>query len=186
MRNVLIHQASIVNDGCIFEGSVLIEKDCIKTIYKESVPEDVIQNSSIIEAKGMFLFPGIIDVHVHFREPGLTQKGGFVSESAAAVAGGVTSYLEMPNTKPLTTTLEAWNEKKDLAAEKSLANFGFFLGATNSNLDVLLKADYSSVCGVKVFMGSSTGNMLVNELQTLEEIFKSVSVLWQCMLNRKL
>ncbi len=175
MRNVLIHQASIVNDGCIFEGSVLIEKDCIKTIYKESVPEDVIQNSSIIEAKGMFLFPGIIDVHVHFREPGLTQKGGFVSESAAAVAGGVTSYLEMPNTKPLTTTLEAWNEKKDLAAEKSLANFGFFLGATNSNLDVLLKADYSSVCGVKVFMGSSTGNMLVNELQTLEEIFKSVS-----------
>lgn len=174
MRNVLIHQASIVNDGCIFEGSVLIEKDCIKKIYKEAVPENVIQNVTIIEAKGLFLFPGIIDVHVHFREPGLTQKGGFVSESAAAVAGGVTSYLEMPNTKPLTTTLEAWNDKMNLASEKSLANFGFFLGATNSNLDELLKADYSTICGVKVFLGSSTGNMLVNELKPLEEIFKSV------------
>lgn len=174
MHRYIIHQATVVNEGRSFTGSVLVEGDTISAIYEGPVPESVLSSSTVIDANGKFLFPGIIDVHVHFRDPGLTHKADLISESRAAVAGGVTSYLEMPNTKPLTVTLEAWQEKMELAEEKSIANYGFYLGATNENLGELERADYSRVCGVKVFMGSSTGNMLVGQKQALEGIFKTV------------
>lgn len=173
-KNTLIHNATIVNEGRTFEGSVHIVNERIAGVFTGCVPAEVLNESELIDAKGKLLLPGAIDDHVHFRDPGLTHKADLNTESRAALAGGVTSFMEMPNTKPLTVTRQAWSEKMQLAAERSLANYSFYLGATNDNLDELASADFTSVCGVKVFMGSSTGNMLVGQQEALERIFKSI------------
>ena len=174
----LIHQATIINEGKTFVGSVLIEKDKIAEVYTNDVPENVMQRcSEIIDARGLYLIPGAIDDQVHFREPGLTHKGDLYSERRAAVAGGVTSFMEMPNTNPQAVSLGALEQKFELAAEKSAANYSFFLGATNDNIKELLKVDKKNVCGVKVFMGSSTGNMLVDNRKALQQIFAEVDTL---------
>ncbi len=170
----IITNAHIINEGERFFGSVLIEGEFIKTIFKdEIVPDEVLKSAEVIDAKGRYLIPGVIDDQVHFREPGLTHKGEIATESRAAVAGGVTTYMEMPNTKPQATTQEELAKKYDRAAQVSAANYSFYMGATNDNLDEVLKTDPQKICGVKVFMGSSTGNMLVDDEQTLAEIFKN-------------
>lgn len=174
---MLIHKAAVVNEGETFVGSVLVEDDKIAKLFRSPVPEDVLNKSRVIDASGLYLLPGAIDDQVHFREPGLTRKGDIFTESRAAVAGGVTSFMEMPNTKPQTVTIDLLNEKFDLGHEKSAANFSFYLGATNENLKELKKADPKHVCGVKVFMGSSTGNMLVDEREALQRIFAEVDML---------
>ena len=173
----LIRNATIINEGISFIGSVLIEGEFIKSIYKgNDIPEDIVNQSKTIDATGLWLTPGIIDDQVHFRDPGLTHKGDIESESRAAIAGGVTSYMEMPNTNPQTVTIEALNEKFEKAANKSYANYSFYLGATNDNLNELRKVDRKNVCGVKIFMGSSTGNMLVDKQKALEAIFSEVDI----------
>ena len=176
MKPLLIYEATIVNENKKQTGSVLIKTGKIDTIYNKKVPRDVIQSSETINAKGKYLFPGVIDEHVHFREPGLTYKADILSESKAAVAGGVTSYMEMPNTKPQTITTRALDDKLSIAATKSLANYAFYIGATNDNLDELLRVDPTKTCGIKVFMGASTGNMLVNNPDTLKHIFSEVKI----------
>lgn len=173
----LIKHANIVNEGRTFKGSVLIDDNLIAGVYEENDDIDVVGQVEIIEADGLWLMPGVIDDQVHFREPGLIHKGDIHSESRAAVAGGVTSYMEMPNTNPQTTTIELLEEKYALGESKSLANYSFYLGATNNNIRELLKIDSSKVCGVKVFMGSSTGNMLVNDVEALNRIFAEVPAL---------
>ncbi|MDR1679820.1 MAG: dihydroorotase [Prevotellaceae bacterium] len=174
---ILIHNATIVNERTISSGSVLLENDIITRIFNAEIPAEIQQQAQIIDASGKYLFPGVIDDHVHFRQPGLTHKGDIASESRAAVAGGVTSYMDMPNTVPQTTTIELLEEKMKLAAENSLANYSFFLGATNDNLQEIKKINPKTVCGLKLFMGSSTGNMLVNEEAILEQIFAESPVL---------
>lgn len=174
---LLIHQATIINEGDSFTGSILIENDIIQSIFKGDVPEAVLNQSKVIEAKGLLLLPGVIDDQVHFREPGLTHKADIASESRAAIAGGVTSFMEMPNTKPQTTTIEALHQKFELGEQKSFANFSFYMGATNDNLAELKKVDSKNVCGIKVFMGSSTGNMLVDNKETLSAIFAETDML---------
>lgn len=172
---ILIAGASIVNDGRIFAGSVLIGNGLITDIFLEgrnNFDLQGLQDVIIIDARGKYLIPGVIDDQVHFREPGLTYKGDLHSESRAAVAGGVTSFMEMPNTDPKTVTINLLEQKFDLASRKSMANYSFFLGATNDNLEEIEKADPSVVCGLKVFMGASTGNMLVDDPHVLEKIFK--------------
>ena len=177
MKSQLIINAVIVNEGRQEKGSILIREGRIAGIYAKEIPAFAFEDSEIIDAGGKYLLPGVIDDHVHFREPGLTHKGDIYSESRAAVAGGVTSYMEMPNTVPQTTTQERLAEKFALAAQKSLANYSFYIGATNDNLDELLKSDFSKTCGVKLFMGSSTGNMLVDDHVMLENIFSRVPAL---------
>ena len=177
MKPLLIHEATLVNENKKQTGSVLIRAGKIDTIYYKKIPRDVIQSSETINAKGKYLFPGVIDEHVHFREPGLTYKADILSESKAAVAGGVTSYMEMPNTIPQTITTKALDDKLSIAAGKSLANYAFYIGATNDNLDELLRANPENTCGIKVFMGASTGNMLVNNPDTLKHIFSEVNTL---------
>jgi len=177
MNPLLIHEATIVNENKKQTGSVLISEGKIDTIYYKKIPHDVIQSSETINAKGKYLLPGIIDEHVHFREPGLTHKADILSESKAAVAGGVTSYLEMPNTKPQTITTSTLDDKLTIAAGKSLANYAFYIGATNDNLDEMLRIDPAKTCGIKVFMGASTGNMLVNNPDTLKGIFSEAKML---------
>lgn len=174
---ILIKDAIIVNEGIEVLGSVLIEGDKIAKIYHKDVPEDILKNAKVINAKENYLLPGIIDDQVHFREPGLTHKAEIYTEAKAAVAGGVTTFMEMPNTNPQATSLELLEQKYQRASEVSLANYSFFLGATNDNVDELLKVNPKTICGIKVFMGSSTGNMLVDNLNTLEEIFKKSPVL---------
>lgn len=174
---ILIHKATIINEGQSFIGSVLIDNDIIKTIYKETVPEQIVNRATVIDAQGLWLIPGVIDDQVHFREPGLTQKGDIASESRAAIAGGVTSFMEMPNTKPQTTTLDLLEQKYELGAEKSFANYSFYMGATNDNLSELKKVNPKEVCGLKVFMGSSTGNMLVDSKEALSAIFAETGML---------
>ena len=174
---ILIHRATIVNEGRKFEGSVLIEGKTISKIYEGNVPEEILNRAKVIDASGLYLLPGVIDDQVHFREPGLTHKGDIASESRAAIAGGVTSFMEMPNTKPQTTSLEELDKKFELGAEKSYANSSFYLGATNDNIKELLKVNPKEVCGVKVFMGSSTGNMLVDDKKVLQAIFAEVPML---------
>lgn len=174
----LIHKVTIVNEGESFVGSVLIEGNIIKTIYRDNnIPEDIMNRAAKIDGRGLWLLPGVIDDQVHFREPGLTRKGDIASESRAAAAGGVTSFMDMPNTNPQTTTIDEWNKKLDIAAEKSLVNYGFYLGATNDNIAELKKADPTKICGVKVFMGSSTGNMLVDQPKSLQAIFAEIGML---------
>jgi dihydroorotase len=173
--HTLIKNATIINEGQIFQGSVSVKGTLIDKIYHgdETLPAAERE----IEAKGSYLIPGVIDDQVHFREPGLTHKGDIFSESRAAIAGGVTTYMEMPNTNPQTTTIQALNDKFNIAARNSIANYSFYMGATNDNLKELLKADPRKVCGIKIFMGSSTGNMLVNDTKTLESIFREVPML---------
>jgi dihydroorotase len=175
MNRVLIKNAKIVNEGVIFEGDVLIENDLIVEI-SESISAKSSQ-CIIIDAEGNYLMPGAIDDQVHFREPGLTHKGDLESESRAAVAGGITSYIEQPNTVPNAVTQEILEEKYKLSAEKSYANYSFMMGATNDNLEEVLKTNPKNVAGIKIFLGSSTGNMLVDNEATLEKIFSSTKML---------
>jgi dihydroorotase len=180
IEQFLITGASIINEGRTFPGSVLVEDDRIAGIITgSSTDTDLAQLSDvrIIDARGKYLLPGVIDDQVHFREPGLTYKGDIASESRAAVAGGVTSFMDMPNTDPKTVTLDLLELKFRTASRSSLANFSFFLGATNDNLGEILKADPASVCGLKVFLGSSTGNMLVDDPEILERIFSRSDLL---------
>jgi len=174
MDSILIVNATIVNEGEVFEGDVYIRGGRIEKIHKGQVGQNA---DKIIDAKGSFLLPGVIDDQVHFREPGLIHKGDIYSESMAAVAGGVTSYMEMPNTVPNTVTQELLAEKYEIGKRKSLANYSFYFGATNDNLEEVLRTDRENVCGIKVFMGSSTGNMLVDNVKTLEGIFSNVDML---------
>ena len=174
----LIKDATIINEELKFKGSVLISGDKIEKVYPHVVPSDLdLKDTEIIDAKGLYLIPGVIDDQVHFREPGLTHKGEISTESQAAVAGGVTTYMEMPNTIPQAVTQELLGQKYQRASEVSAANYSFYMGATNDNLDEVLKTDPSNVCGIKVFMGSSTGNMLVDDDETLSEIFKNAPTL---------
>lgn len=177
----LIKNGTVVNEGLSFEGSLLINGEKIEKIidassfadrhgYEEAI--NAINADKIVDATGMHVIPGVIDDQVHFREPGNTQKATIASESAAAVLGGVTSFMDMPNNNPPTTTNAALEGKFETAAASSLANYSFYLGATNDNMEEIRNIDTSKVCGVKVFMGSSTGNMLVNYEDTLEQIFR--------------
>lgn len=175
MKNIRIVNANIVNEGQVQAGELLIKQGRIEKIGG-SVGEDQ-AGIEIIDAKGAFLLPGAIDDQVHFREPGLTHKADLYTESRAAAAGGVTSFMEMPNTNPQTLTQELLEEKFALAKKKSLVNYSFFMGASNDNLEHVLKTPAADVCGVKVFMGSSTGNMLVDNEKTLEGIFSKVEML---------
>jgi dihydroorotase len=178
MKDLIIKDAKVVNEGKILrDTSLLIRNGIIEKIFRDAVPQNILDQSDVIDAAGKFLLPGVIDDQVHFREPGLTHKGDIYSESKAAVAGGITSFMEMPNTLPQATTQELLNQKYERASEVSLANYSFYIGATNDNLDELLKTDPSKVCGIKVFMGSSTGNMLVDNPTTLGSIFKESKML---------
>ncbi|TRX66191.1 dihydroorotase [Carboxylicivirga sp. M1479] len=168
MSTLLIKNATIINEGTKEVGSVLVENDLIKQIITGN---ELPNADKTIDATGLLLLPGAIDDQVHFREPGLTHKANIESESRAAVAGGITSFMEMPNTKPQATTQEVLEEKYKMAAKVSPANYSFYLGATNDNIDEILKTDPKKVCGVKVFMGSSTGNMLVDKEEVLGRIF---------------
>ncbi len=170
---MLIKSATIVNEGQQFEADVLVKHGRIEKI----APSISAENEEIIEASGKFLFPGAIDDQVHFREPGLTHKATIYSESRAAVAGGVTSFMEMPNTVPNALTQELLADKYAIAAKNSLANYSFFMGASNNNVEEVLKTNPADVCGLKIFMGSSTGNMLVDEEETLEGLFSKVDML---------
>lgn len=169
--NYYIENATLVNEGQTFVASVAILDGKIFKIVQSGEPYEP-GSAIVIDARGKYLLPGIIDEHVHFREPGLTQKADIQSESRAAVAGGVTSFMDMPNTLPQTTTQDLLQQKFDLAAEKSLANYSFYLGATNDNLAEVVKTNPKEVCGVKLFMGSSTGNMLVDRNEVLVRLFK--------------
>lgn len=175
---ITIHNARIVNLGREYTGYVAIDGEFIHAMGDGAAPEALLAASQeVIDAAGMLLIPGCIDDHVHFREPGLTHKADIASESRAAVAGGVTSYMDMPNTKPLTITHEALEEKFDIAARSSVANYSFFIGATNDNIDTLLSIDNKRVAGVKLFLGSSTGNMLVDESDVLHRLFRECRTL---------
>lgn len=174
MQSILITGANIVNEGKITPLDILVKGGLIEKIAP-NIPFSLADR--VIDAKGKYVFPGIIDDQVHFREPGLTHKGDIYSESRAAVAGGVTSYMEMPNTVPQATTLELLEDKYRIASEKSLANYSFFFGATNDNIEEILKVDGENVCGIKVFQGSSTGNMLVDNMESLERIFRECKLL---------
>ena len=166
----LIENATIVNEGCIRQVSLVIEDDIIKEIYDEG-KKPVVSVNEVTDATGCFVLPGVIDDHVHFREPGMTDKADIASESKAAAAGGVTSYFDMPNTVPQTTTIEAWRDKMERGAKESVVNYAFFIGATNDNVETLNAIDSHTVPGIKLFMGSSTGNMLVDSREALERVF---------------
>ena len=173
MSTTLIVNANLVNEGKKFLSKVLIENDIIKKI----APKIVGNFDRVIDAKGKYLIPGVIDDQVHFREPGLTHKAEIYTESKAAVAGGITSFMEMPNTKPQALTQELLEEKFQRASQVSLANYTFFMGASNDNLEEVLKTDPKSVGAIKIFMGSSTGNMLVDDKIVLEKIFSEANML---------
>jgi dihydroorotase len=175
MNRILIKNAKIVNEGSIFEGDVLIENDLIVEI-SDSISLKT-SDCKVIDAEGSYLIPGAIDDQVHFREPGLTHKGDIESESRAAVAGGITSFIEQPNTVPNAVTQEILEDKYVIAAEKSFANYSFMMGATNDNLEEVLKTNPKNVAGIKIFLGSSTGNMLVDKEETLEKVFSSTPML---------
>ncbi len=175
MNRILIKNAKIVNEGIIFEGDVLI----VDKIITEIAPYISAKSSGtkIIDAEGNYLIPGAIDDQVHFREPGLTHKGDIESESRAAVAGGITSFIEQPNTLPNAITQELLEDKYQIAAQKSFANYSFMMGGTNDNLEEILKTNPRNVAGIKLFLGSSTGNMLVDDEAALERIFSSTTML---------
>ncbi len=176
MPEILIKNGIIVNEGKQYLADILVKGGKIEGIYKDSSPEPG-QETVILDASGKYIIPGVIDDQVHFRQPGLTHKADIASESAAAVAGGITSFMEMPNTIPQATTQTLLEEKYNIAANNSLANYSFYMGATNDNLEELLKTDPKKVCGIKIFMGSSTGNMLVDDKNTLEQIFSQSKLL---------
>jgi len=171
----LIKNATIINEGRTFKGSVLLEGEHIKAVFEDKI--EIPQSYDETDAEGLLLLPGVIDDQVHFREPGLTQKGDIFTESRAAVAGGVTSFMDMPNTRPQATTVEILEEKYELAEQKSFANYSFLMGVTNDNIDELKKVNARNVPAVKMFMGSSTGNMLVDNLETLNRIFSEISMM---------
>ncbi|MEM7367139.1 MAG: dihydroorotase [Bacteroidota bacterium] len=171
--SLLIHHARLINEGQIKETDVFVKHGRIHTIGNRLK----LSADTTLDAQGQYLMPGIIDDQVHFREPGLTHKADLSTESRAAVAGGITSFMEMPNTKPQALTQALLQAKYDRAAEVSMANYSFFMGASNDNLEEVMKTDPKTVCGVKVFMGSSTGNMLVDDAKTLEGIFREVPML---------
>lgn len=176
--DTLIYNARVVTDGAVKMGYVAIEGDIIAETGEGNPSDELMSGAAtLVDAEEKLLLPGAIDEHVHFRDPGLTHKADMASESSAAVAGGVTSFIDMPNTKPMTVTNEALCEKMRRASETSVANYGFFIGATNDNLEELLNADYSKVAGVKLFLGSSTGNMLVDNGKMLNDIFANVKAL---------
>ena len=172
---ILIHNAELVNESKSWHGYIVIEGNYIKKVgVGEPASELKSECDTIVDADGALLMPGVIDDQVHFRDPGLTHKADISTESAAAVAGGVTSFMDMPNTKPPTITLEALANKNKRASEVSLANYSFFIGATNENLKTLMEVDYKYTPGVKLFLGASTGNMLVDNRETLKKIFSEV------------
>jgi dihydroorotase len=175
MKGVLIKNARLVNEGSVEQRDVLVEGDIIKQISERI--DNMPPNTMIIDAKNRYLMPGVIDDQVHFREPGLTHKADIGSESKAAVAGGITSFIEMPNTVPNAVTQELLEEKFKIAQKVSLANYSFMIGGTNDNLEELLKTDGRKVAGIKLFLGSSTGNMLVDDDEALEKIFSSTDLL---------
>lgn len=173
MSTILIKQGTLINRGKREIADIFIKDGVIEQIASQidrSADQEII-------AEGKIIIPGIIDDQVHFRDPGLTHKADLYTEPRAAVAGGVTSFMEMPNTKPPALTQELLQKKYDRAAQVSLANYSFFMGASNDNIEEVLKTDPKTVCGVKVFMGSSTGNMLVDDAQTLENLFSKVPML---------
>ncbi len=169
MMRTLIKNGTIVNEGRSFLGDLVVNGEQIEKIYEGKAPRGIYDQ--VIDASGCFVLPGVIDDHVHFREPGLTRKADIESESRAAAFGGVTSYFEMPNTNPQTTTLEALEDKFALGAQKSHVNYSFFFGATNDNVDSFDRLDVHRIPGIKLFMGSSTGNMLVDKYESLQQIF---------------
>ncbi|MDE5838834.1 MAG: dihydroorotase, partial [Paramuribaculum sp.] len=177
-KKTVIYNARIANEGKVQAGYIVIEGEFILEVGSGDVPDSLLTDeNALIDADGRLVMPGVIDEHVHFRDPGLTHKADMMTESRAAVAGGVTSFIDMPNTVPATTTVAAVESKMARAAEVSCANYAFFIGATNSNIDELLAADYSKVAGVKLFLGSSTGNMLVDSESTVSRIFSEVPAL---------
>lgn len=177
----LIKNALIINEGRSFKGSVLIDGQYISSVYEydddSGLPEEQVQGVQIVDASGKWLLPGVIDDQVHFREPGLTHKGDIKSESRAAIAGGITTYMDMPNTIPQTTTIEALEWKFQRAAEVSAANYSFFFGGTNDNADLVSKLNRKRVPGIKLFLGSSTGNMLVDKEDSLRRFFCETDLL---------
>ena len=173
-KGILIQNATIVNENKIFKGDVLIENEIITKISSKIKPT---KNIEIINAEGKFLIPGFIDDQVHFREPGLTHKANIATESRAAIAGGITTFIEMPNTVPQATTQHLLEDKFKIAAADSYANYSFMFGGTNDNLEELLKTDPNKVAGIKLFLGSSTGNMLVDNEEILEKIFSSTKMI---------
>jgi dihydroorotase len=177
MDKKVITGATVVNEGRVFRADVFIHGDRIERVAEENPDTGSFEGYEVIDAAGLYLLPGVIDDQVHFREPGLTHKADLYTESKAAVAGGITSYMEMPNTVPNTLTQELLEEKYQLAAQKSFANYSFYMGASNDNLEEVIKTDPKKVCGIKVFMGSSTGNMLVDDEKTLDGIFANAPTL---------
>ena len=175
MKSTLIKNAKIVNENNILDRDIRIQGERISHINSELIATD---KDQVIDAKGQYLLPGMIDDQVHFREPGLVHKGTIASESRAAVAGGITSYMEMPNVNPATTTIEALEKKFDIARQSSIANYSFYLGATEDNLEQIKLLNPAKHCGVKVFMGASTGNLLVENPSALEGIFRDSHALF--------
>jgi dihydroorotase len=176
MKRIYIHNAKIVSDGKVVYGGIVIRDDTIEQVLSNlSMPNNSCDD--VIDAQGGYILPGVIDEHVHFREPGLTTKGDIHSESIAAAAGGVTSIMDMPNTKPQTITLEAFDDKMRRMAESCVVNYSCYFGASNDNTSLLRQLDPHRVCGIKVFMGASTGNMLVNKLLALYDIFSIKNIL---------
>jgi dihydroorotase len=173
-KGILIQNATIVNENKIFKGDILIENEIITKISSKIKPT---KNIEVINAEGKYLIPGFIDDQVHFREPGLTHKANIATESRAAIAGGITTFIEMPNTVPQATTQDLLEEKFEIAAVDSYANYSFMFGGTNDNLEELLKTDPKKVAGIKLFLGSSTGNMLVDNEEILEKIFSSTKMI---------
>lgn len=178
-KKYLITGATLINEGRSYKGSVLIAGGMISRVTddEDAAFSEVDADVQLIDGSGKWLIPGVIDDQVHFRDPGLTHKADLYTESRAAVAGGVTSFMEMPNTVPNTLTQELLEEKYRMASEKSLANYSFYMGASNDNLAEIIRTDPRTVCGIKVFMGASTGNMLVDKAETLEGIFRDAPVL---------
>ena len=170
IKSTLIKNVKIVNEGKIFKGDIRIKQEKISLIAP-SIP--LTQDENVVDGDNKYLIPGLIDDQVHFREPGLTHKGDIYTESRAAVAGGITSFIEMPNTNPQTTTMEKIDQKLEIASRNSAANYGFMFGGTNTNLEEIKKIDENKVAGLKLFLGSSTGNMLVNKKEVIKEIFKT-------------
>ncbi len=177
MQTKLIHNATIINEGKQFKGYVLIEGETIQEIFQGEIPQSLLENCTIIDAEGQFLIPGVIDDQVHFREPGLTHKGNLYTESKAAAAGGVTSFMDMPNLIPQTTSLQLLEEKHKIAQGKALVNYGFYIGGTNENWKEITSANLDLACGIKIFMGSSTGNMLVDNQEVLRKFFQNAKIL---------
>lgn len=175
MATILLKNATIINEGVISKKHLLIKNDLIEKIVSKT--EQLPVADKVIDCDGLLLMPGVIDDQVHFREPGLTHKGDINSESTAAAAGGITSYMEMPNTNPQTVTQQLLEDKYRIASEKSAVNYSFYMGATNDNFEELKKTNPENVCGIKIFMGSSTGNMLVDDDKTLSRIFAEIPML---------